>query len=208
MKAAPERLCHHGGCRHFAPNELEEFQSGTRKLFLLAVDDSGGPHQFRRVQGNRQQAALLDFRRKRSFRQNTDPRSLRHRFFDRLNVVELRRDRNFDFVFAEEPLELPMDRDFLIECHEILPIEFVRLEQRPAGEGMRRICRDHHLFFAPGNDRQIAIGLGIADESDVGVIAQHGVIHLIGAKKLHEELNPGADSRELLTQPGHLGETD
>ena len=73
---------------------------------------------------------------------------------------------------------------------------------------MRRISRDRHPLFAPGNHRQIAPILGIADEPEVGLIFQHRLVNFIRPQIFDMKLRARTNAGKFLPQTGHLRKPD
>ena len=67
---------------------------------------------------------------------------------------------------------------------------------------------ENHFFITPGDSGEVAGGLGVADEAEVGFIGQHGLTNAVGTKILDFQLGVREAAVKLPLQLGHFAESD
>jgi hypothetical protein len=73
---------------------------------------------------------------------------------------------------------------------------------------MRRVKRDRHSFFLPGDYGEIAAMLRVAEKSQIGLITLYGFVYALGTAVLHLQVSRGTFARKLVLQTTDFGQAD
>ena len=103
-------------------------------------------------------------------------------------------------MLAQEAVHLAADRQVFVEADEIDAVQIFRPNRVPRfGQRMIRRRRQHHFFLPPGDHGDLAAGLRIADQAQIGLIRQHRRIHFLRPQILDFQMRLRLPPRELFS---------
>ena len=95
-----------------------------------------------------------------------------------------------------------------VECHEVLFVEIGGGNESPSRQSVRRITDEHHGLGAPGQHGEGPIGWRVGEDTQVGLIVQDRLNHLVRVKVFEAHPGLGEHGHEPLGMGAHDVDAD
>src|SRR6266436_6965153 len=98
--------------------------------FLTQMNNPHRPEKFPGSNRDRHQPALSHIFLHDACRHNADTRTMRHSFLNHLQIVKVKRDVDPNMIVPKKAIDIPADRQVLIEPDEVYSLQILRTHFR------------------------------------------------------------------------------